>query len=158
MISQRDLGKIIIGISLLLFIILVLVKIDTDKKDVFLCEEIGADPALEMADCPAHKSISSWLLSLSFGIVFLMVGAGIYLLFQKDREKEFKKIDTSKLDEKERQIYELLKQNNGSLYQSDVVKETGLSKVQTTRVLDRMASKDIIGRQRRGMTNIVILK
>jgi uncharacterized membrane protein len=43
------------------------------------------------------------------------------------------------------------------MYQSDLVKETKLTKVKITRILDKMEAKKIIKRQRRGMTNIVFL-
>ena len=73
-------------------------------------------------------------------------------------KSDFKEIDTSKLDEDEKKIYGLLKQNEGSMYQSDLIKETELSKVAITRILDKLESKKIIDRKRRGMTNIVILR
>jgi uncharacterized membrane protein len=44
------------------------------------------------------------------------------------------------------------------MYQSDLIKETEFSKVKITRILDKMESKDVIDRKRRGMTNIIVLK
>ena len=67
-------------------------------------------------------------------------------------------IDTSTLTEEENKIYNLIKLNKGSIYQSDIMKQTQLSKVKVSRVLDRMEGKSILERKRRGMTNIVILK
>ena len=74
----------------------------------------------------------------------------------KDEKKQA--IDFSKLDEKERKVYELLKQNQGSMYQSDLIKQTEFSKVQMTRILDKMAGKGIVDVKRRGMTNIIVLR
>ena len=84
----------------------------------------------------------------------------MYLVFMpfESQKNVFKKTDMSKLDEEEKNIYHLLKQNNGSMYQSDIIKETNFSKVKTSRILDKMSGKGLIERQRRGMTNIVILK
>ena len=44
------------------------------------------------------------------------------------------------------------------MYQSSLMKETGFSKVKTTRVLDRLETKKILERKRRGMTNLVVLR
>ena len=160
MLSQKKLGYIVTTIAIILLIILILVKIDTDKKDVFLCEAIAHDPNLDMEDCPAHKSPANWLIPISFGVVFLIMGVGIYLIFtsRATKEKKFKEIDVSKLDKDEKKIYQLLKKNDGSIYQSDIVKQTDLSKVKTTRTLDKMEAKKILERKRRGMTNLVVLK
>ena len=74
------------------------------------------------------------------------------MVFPKGKEEEkeeVKKIDISKLDEKEKEIYDLLKQNEGSMYQSDMIKETELSKVNLTRIVDKLESKKIIERKRK---------
>ena len=55
-------------------------------------------------------------------------------------------------------MYDIIKGKNGSAYQSDLIKETGFSKVKVTRILDKMETADIIERKRRGMTNIIVLK
>ena len=64
----------------------------------------------------------------------------------------------SKLGDEEKKIYEILKNKNGSAYQTDLIRETGFSKVKVTRILDRLETKDIFERKRRGMTNIIVLK
>lgn len=46
----------------------------------------------------------------------------------------------------------------GTIFQSDLVEKTGLSKVQITRILDKLEGNGLIERKRRGMTNVVILK
>ena len=158
MLKQKNIGYIITSVAIILLIILIFVKADKDKTDVFLCEVVAANPNLEMEDCPAHQSKTSWFIIVEFGLSFLLLGTGIYLIYITNIKSDLKKIDTSKLDEKEKVIYELLKNSNGSMYQSDIVKETGFSKVKTTRILDRLSSKDVIDRKRRGMTNIVVLK
>jgi len=159
--NQRNLGLILIGFSVLLLIILVFVKVSVDKEETFLCELIDNDPNLDMELCPAHKSNSSWLLLTAFGIAFIILASGFYLFFvssTKSAKQGFSKVNLSKLDKEEKAIYALLKEKEGSMYQSDLIKETGFSKVKMTRVLDRLTNKKIIDRNRRGMTNIIILK
>ena len=63
-----------------------------------------------------------------------------------------------KLDAEEQKIIRLLEEKEGSTYQSDLIKETGHSKVKITRILDKLESKGILEKKRRGMTNIVVLK
>ncbi len=160
-INRRKLGLFFIVFSLALLLILGLIKAEIDQRDSFLCEAVHSNPDLEMDQCPAHTSNISWLFVVAFGIAFIFLGVGIYMVFVplKKEEKEItNEIDLSKLSEEEKKIYELLKQNDNSMYQSDLIKETGYSKVQITRVLDRLESKKIIDRHRRGMTNIVILR
>ncbi len=96
----------------------------------------------------------------AFGIAFVILVVGLYLVFNKTGEgsSKFKKINISKLGKEEKNIYGMLKENEGSMYQSDIIKETGLSKVNVTRLLDKMESKKVLERKRRGMTNIIVLK
>jgi len=154
------------ALGIVLIITLIGLKANFDSEAVFLCEAVAENPNLDMAECPAHESNTSWFIVTGFIIGSLLLGLGIYLLVitkinksaKEDLKKSFKKIDLSKLDEDENKIYDLLKQNEGSLYQSDLIKQTQYSKVKISRILDKMQTKDIIDRKRRGMTNIIVLK
>lgn len=169
--NQKNIGTLLVGFALILLFILVFVKSNIDSQSAFLCDAVHANPELEMSECPVHKSNTSWLLVGAFGIAFLILGSGIYMIFMpstlqkegKDGHGEQQRhltenIDISKLDDDEKKIYSLVTQHEGSMYQSDLIKETGMSKVQITRVLDRLEGKKIIERKRRGMTNIVVIK
>lgn len=156
----------------MLLVILAQVKVNIDERSTFLCKMVAADPALTMDECPAHKDSTSWLLLVAFGIVFLLLGGGFYLMFMPGEKKAMhiplpkeeihhkpkKEIDHTQLSLEEQRLYTLLVENNGSLYQSDLVSKTGFSKVQITRILDRLEGVGIIERKRRGMTNVVILQ
>lgn len=170
--NEKTIGSLLVGFSIILIFILIFVKINVDREGAYLCEIVSTNPSLDMEECPAHKTNTSWLITSSFGIAFLILASGIYLIFMpvkkeiifnkeliiNKQEPEFKEVDISKLEDSEKKIYDLLKSHEGSMYQSDLIKETGLSKVQMTRILDKLASRKIIDRQRRGMTNIIILK
>ncbi|MBI2102956.1 MarR family transcriptional regulator [Candidatus Woesearchaeota archaeon] len=174
-IAPRKWGIILLVVGIILFGILAQVKVNIDERSTFLCKLVAADPALTMEECPAHKDSTSWLLLVAFGIVFLLLGSGFYLMFlpvektektatsatlAKDEvyRKPKKEVDLKQLSEEEQKLYALLTENKGSLYQSDLVSKTGFSKVQITRILDRMEGAGIIERKRRGMTNVVILQ
>lgn len=155
-------GYLLIGLSALIIILLIFVKIDVDEQSAFLCEKFSENQ-LDMLQCPAHKSNVSWLLVSAFGIGFLMLGVGLYFIFMHkpasvQPKKEFTQINLSKLSDEERKLYEIIRNKGGSSYQADLVKETGFSKVKVTRILDKMELSGILERKRRGMTNIVVLK
>lgn len=158
--NQKNLGYMLVTFSIILLVILALVKADVDKEEAFLCKTVHSIPTMDIENCPAHKSNISWLLLTAFGIAFLILGSGIYIIFMpsKKEKQEFKETDLSKLDQEEKKIYNILKQHEGSIYQSDLIKETDFSKVKITRLLDKMESKKLIERKRRGMTNVIVLK
>ncbi|MBS3113769.1 hypothetical protein J4448_01585 [Candidatus Woesearchaeota archaeon] len=159
---SKTIGYLLIGFSAILILILAFVKADVDEQAAFLCEKFH-ESNLDMQQCPAHKSNISWLITLAFGISFLILGVSLYLLFmhksfKEESKKEFKQADLSKLNEEEKRVYIIIKEKEGSAYQSDLMKETGFSKVKVTRILDKLETKDILERKRRGMTNIIVLK
>ncbi len=155
--ADKNLGYTLIVVSIVLLIILLFVKADMDEQGAYLCKLVEADPNLSLENCPAHENKSSWLLIAAIVVIVLALGAGISIVLPKRTAPSTIKIDTSKLDKEGRSIYEILKKNNG-IYQSDLIRETGLSKVKITRILDKLESKGIIERRRRGMTNAVFLK
>ncbi|HLC56797.1 MAG TPA: hypothetical protein VJJ23_06170 [Candidatus Nanoarchaeia archaeon] len=160
--SSKTLGSILIGFSLILIFLLTFVKINLDSQSEYLCE-LTALLNKDMKQCPAHNNIISWIIVSAFGIGFILFGVGVYMLFSskpifEGLKKDFKQIDLSKLDNEEKKIYEVIKNKNGSAYQTDLIKESEFSKVKITRILDRLESKGVLERKRRGMTNIVVLK
>ena len=158
----KTIGALLIGFSAVLLVILAYVKTDFESQSAFLCDNFHENQ-LDMQQCPAHKSNFSWMIVSAFGIGFLMLGGGAYMFFfykssAAEKKGSFKEIDKSKLDEEESRIYNIIKSKEGSAYQSDLIKETGFSKVKITRILDKLETSDILERKRRGMTNIVVLK
>jgi len=69
-----------------------------------------------------------------------------------------RKIDLSALESDEKKIMEILEDNKGSVFQSEIVKRLGYSKVKVSRVLDKLEQKGLVERKRRGMANLVVLK
>ncbi len=153
-------GVVIVSLSIILLVLLFFLKVDMDKRAELLCKEVH--PTDGTGQCIAHSGIGTWLITLAAGIVFLFLVVGLALVFlpyfKKEEKQEFREVDVSKLDEDERIVYEILKKSTGSVYQTDIIKETGYSKVKVTRILDKMELGQIIERKRRGMTNIIVLK
>lgn len=112
---------------------------------------------------------------VSGAIIAVIAIIGLVLVFSKESEKIiFKKMKTIReaelkpkkfskksldgLNDDEKKIVNLLLENKGSVFQSELVKKTGMNKVKVTRTLDSLEAVELIERKRRGMTNIVLLK
>src|SRR3989338_1084176 len=147
--DRRGLGMLLTAFSVILVILLIVVKADIDKQSGYLCQLISEDPNLNMDQCPAHQNNTSWILFLAFGISFLILGGGVYLVFMpaflqaSAEKKEFKDVDLSRLDGDEKKIYEMLKAGGGSMYQGDIIRQTGFTKVKTSRILDKLEGMKI---------------
>ena len=153
--KNRHMGYAIIGFALVVLFIIVSYDRALTKIVETSCTHGVACPM--NAVMTTQRIISIALTSLLF------VGGFFIVFFVKDGEvvkekKKSKKKEDLKLDKYEEKIYDLLLAKDNSMYQSDLVKETGMTKVKITRVLDKMEAKKIVKRQRRGMTNIVILE
>ncbi len=156
----RKLGFALVAVTALLAVLLGIVKANFDSQAAFLCEKFHENQ-LDMQQCPAHKSNTSWIITASFALVFALMALGLFLITYKPPgavEKPAVEVDLSKLDSDEAAVYGTMKAGSGSSYQGDLVKATGFSKVKVTRVLDRLESRGVVERKRRGMTNLVVLR
>jgi hypothetical protein len=165
--NPKKLGIAVIALAILLGVVLTIVKVNFDSQAVFLCEAVQDNPDIEMSNCPAHTSSTPWLLLVAFGVAFLMLGSGIYLTISHNPKptatpkpkQQIPEIDLNDFTEEEKKIYNLLKAKGGSMFQGDIVRMSGLSKVKVTRILDHLElDKEILERRRRGMSNLVVLK
>lgn len=159
---QRITAISLVIIGILLIATFFSLKMDFEAQGAFLCDAVAANPDIEMSQCPVHKGHTMTYIMIGFVLSFAVLIAGTYLWFATVEATKpatpKKKIDTSKLSPEEKKIYNLVKAGDGSMYQSDLIKETGYSKVKMTRYLDKLEGKGLIERKRRGMTNIVLLK
>ena len=55
-------------------------------------------------------------------------------------------------------IIKILQEQNGTIFQAELMEKLSTGKVGITRLLDKLEAKQLIERKRRGMNNIVILK
>lgn len=145
----------IMAVALILVSILGIVKVNLDQNAEAICTSVHPD---QVGICPAHMNNSSWLIIVAFGVSIIVLGFGVFLYLMPPQRQEKKQVDISKLDEDEKRIYQLLLEHEGSMYQSDLIKEIGCSKVKMSRLVDKMSIKDILEKKRRGMTNLVVVK
>ncbi|MFH0955027.1 MAG: MarR family transcriptional regulator [Candidatus Micrarchaeota archaeon] len=99
------------------------------------------------------------LIELFGGIISLLAGLGIWNLI---REKEIKKIKEETANHlllpEERAIIEAVKKSGLESTQARLAKETGLSRVQIHRTLNRLEAKGLLEKHKYGLTNKIILK
>jgi len=109
--------------------------------------------------CPMHQTLVLQRI-ISFTLLGILFLISLYFIFFKKIEKVKKEINLKRLDlsNEEKEIINIIKAHKGPIYQSELVKETDSSKVQITRILDKLEAKKVIERKRRGMTNIILLK
>lgn len=95
--------------------------------------------------------------------VFIIFFVGAILLFkggsiQGTDNKKLWADNLKGLEADEKAVYKLVMDADGTVFQSELVEKTGLSKVKVSRTLDKLESMRLLERRRRGLTNIIVLK
>lgn len=91
----------------------------------------------------------------------LLFGFGVWLFAQRRPEDSVlanAKRSMRSLGGEEAKVFDLVIRSDGMMFQHELVKNIGVSKVRMTRILDNLESKGLIERRRRGMTNVVVLR
>ncbi len=109
-------------------------------------------------------NVQTWISLIVVGVVLLI---GLFLIFAKENEKivlktrtvaeKRKPVNLIGLDSREKEAVKII-QGSGGIFQADLMEKLGVGKVGLTRLLDKLESKQIVERKRRGMNNFVILK
>lgn len=160
--ENKYVGYFLIGISLLMILIIFMFK-------ATLTDFVDASCTVARGDyCPMYDTIDQQTY-LSLGIVFILMIAGLILIFSKSQEKiiiktktiekkpQKKIIDTSGLKSEEKQVLKII-QENKTIFQAELIEKLGFGKAKITRILDRLEGNGFIERKRRGMTNVVVMK
>jgi uncharacterized membrane protein len=108
-------------------------------------------------------SLQTWMSLAIAGIIFIL---GLVIMFNKPKEKiviktvkdKKKKIVLEGLDELEKKVIKMLQEENGAVFQRTLMEKLEIGKVGVTRLLDKLESKQLIERKRRGMNNIIVLR
>jgi len=163
--QNKNVGLVIIGITLLIgFIIFSFNRALTQIVSVS-CSHGSA--------CPMWTTLQ-FQTNISIGIMVFVALVGVYLIFFVKDKKKHKKVEIEQIKSKEvnkenyqevmkeltkeeKKVFEKILDEQGSVFQSKLVEETGFTKVKVTRILDRLEGQGLIERKRRGMTNVVIL-
>ena len=167
--KNRYVGLLIIGTALIFFLV---VMSFNNALETIVNTTCSHGPT-----CPMYATLKIQKV-ISYSLIGLLIAVGALVAFffkdekitetriiehhesskspQLSAEEQQKKLE--RLEAEEKIIMDIVLRENGSTYQSDLIKETGKSKVVITRLLDKLEGKGLIERKRRGMTNMVILK
>ncbi|MDP2666675.1 MAG: hypothetical protein Q8P05_04215 [Candidatus Diapherotrites archaeon] len=166
MLPPRTLGYVLVICAIVLGGILFSLKSNADTQGLALCQAY-TEQNKDMASCPAHDDNVSWSFITAFGITFIALGTGVYFVVapvppsppnEAVALSPAPTFDASSLEGDEKGVWEKMVEANGSLFQSDLTRTTGFSKVKLSRILDKLESKGAIERKRRGMANLVVAK
>ncbi|GIU68745.1 MAG: hypothetical protein KatS3mg001_595 [Candidatus Pacearchaeota archaeon] len=150
--NNKKLGIVLIVISLIVGgIFIYYISNLTEKSEQLGCYNNKECIVIERGISVSHFAIGifSFILALGFYLVF----------FSKERIIEQKDYDISKLNSEEKKVFSFIKENKDKgVYQSEIVEHFNFPKSKVSRILDKLESKQLIERKRRGMTNIVVLK
>lgn len=155
--ENKNVGWIIVGIAIVMAIVVLIFNLGL--------KNIVGETCTHGASCSMFDTIAiqTWV---SMSIVLIILIIGLVIMFTKPKEKivvkkvkeKKKKIDTSKLDKKEKEVIEILQSENGGMFQADLMEKLEIGKVGMTRLLDKLEAKQLVERKRRGMTNLVVLR
>lgn len=126
--------------------------------------------------CPMWGTID-FHTNISLGVMVFVLLIGLYLIFFGTEERIVTKIKKVReqlqprklskehyqkimatLAKDEKDVLGKVLDSQGTIFQSQLVEKSGMTKVKVTRILDRLEARGLIERKRRGMTNVVILK
>jgi uncharacterized membrane protein len=155
--ENKNVGMLIIGIAGVMAIIVFLFNSVLKENLNLTC---GHGPTCGMYQ---EVSVQTWI---SFSIVAVIFIIGFVIMFTKPKERivvkkirdKKKKIKLEGLDKNEKEVIRLLEEENGAIFQKTLMEKLEIGKVGMTRLLDKLESKQLIERKRRGMNNIVVLK
>jgi uncharacterized membrane protein len=160
MVDQKVIGIVLIGMAVVLFF----TTFSLTQTILRINEELHKTCPIPPELCPAKRGVLPAETIVSFFVTACLGGLGSFLsikakrtegvAFRKRRRPDIVKL----LGKDEKRVYDEIVASDGFIFQSDLVKKTGFSKVKVSRVLDRLEIKGLIERRRRGMANIVILK
>ena len=162
LISVKLMSATLIGIAILLLVFNVSITSRLmEMNDQACASSCGPD----LAFCPYNHEVPIETFLISF-VALILGAAGVYTYFSfspnggiEIRQRSPSDYEAVKkgLKDDESLVLDMLI-HEGGMYQSDIVERTGFSKVKISRILDRLETRDLIERRRRGMTNFIILK
>jgi len=155
--ENKQVGLLIIGLAVVMVIIVLIFN--------SALKNIVGQTCTHGPSCTMYDTIrtQTWI---SLSIVGIILIIGLIIMFTKPKEKiivkrikeKKKKLDLSGLDKDEKKVIDLLLNENKAMFQSSLMEKMEIGKVKATRLLDKLESKQLIERKRRGMNNIIVLK
>lgn len=157
--ENKKVGMLVVGIGLAMALIIWIFNRGMT--------EIVSTTCSHGPECSMYSTIETqtWL---SIAIVGVVLAIGFFIMYSKPQEKivlkqvkikeKKKKLNLEGLDQKEKEVIEILQKEGNAIFQRDLMEKIGIGKVGMTRLIDRLESKGLVIRKRRGMNNIVVFK
>ena len=152
-------------IALLLFALTLIIAFIAWSYDNALNEIVNTQCTHGLS-CPMHATIDAQRnLAISL-IALLLIASGLIYFWTPATKivkevvyREKRKSETKpKLEGDEKTVFELVAKAGGSMYQSEILKQTDYSKAKVSRILDELEKAGLVERKRRGMANLVVVK
>src|SRR3989344_2689126 len=141
--ENKNVGYLIIGISLVLIGIIFIFNNALKEIVNASCSAVGHGDS-----CPMYNTITQQTY-LALAIVGVLIIIGLVLIFTKPtekiiikkiKEKTIKKhIDISGLRQEDKQVLKLI-QEQGTMFQADIIEKTNFGKAKVSRIIDRLVS------------------
>lgn len=159
-IDLKKIGAILVLFSVVLFVVLYFIT----SLIINLRLELHKTCPLPPESCPYKGSVpteilAGFIIDAAMGVLgasLIMISYRSEIMIAKDKTKIKESVKSFNDDEKK--VYDVLVDAEGFIFQNDLIRKTGYSKVKISRILDKLEVKGIIERRRRGMANIVVLK
>jgi uncharacterized membrane protein len=158
LLQTKTLGVLIVIFAIGMAFVSVPPTIQRAVADAAACTSTNGTPMTWYEHLPAE-----FFLSVSFVIIMGVIGTFLSLR-SHDREKMDKAMVMKlnevkkKLKGDEKTIYETVANNEGVIFQSELVEKVGFPKTKVSRILDKLEGKGLIERRRRGLSNIILIK
>ncbi|MFW6282786.1 MAG: helix-turn-helix transcriptional regulator [Minisyncoccales bacterium] len=104
-----------------------------------------------------------WVIIVSLSSLGLFVGSITYYLisnhFLKERKEIRKNVNQflNLLEEEDKKVLDMIIKEKGKINQSDLTKKLNFDKVKISRIISKMEKKGILKKEKKGMTNKIIL-
>jgi len=161
--KNKNVGFLVMGIAIVIMIIISIFNIGM--------KDIVSQSCSHGSSCGMYGTIKTQTY-FSYAIAGLIFVIGLFIFFSDPEEKEKIIIKTKtvkekkkpldlnnlNLDKDEKEVVKLLQEENGGMFQADLMEKMEIGKVKATRLLDKLEAKQLVERKRRGMNNIVVLK
>ena len=153
--------RLIIAIVLLMVSLVLLFDMLFTPQPIQIILETGEEVASESA---GYFSLTEVLLLLVCS--FLIGSTTMYLFYQEETGQLLKKMDRRRehdhilpfLKDAEKTVFVALKGSQSGMLQNQLVLSLGLSKVKVTRIISKLEQKDLVVKERHGLTNRIKLK
>jgi uncharacterized membrane protein len=155
--KNRNVGFLILGIGFVILLIVILFNLGLNQIVSQSCSHGPTCPMYGTIRFQTYLSLIVTSIIFIIGLFFIFTKESERVIFRKVKEKK-KKINLEGFDSRERKAIELIRQENGVIFQKTLMEKLGITKVGMTRLLDKLESKQLIERKRRGMNNVIVLK